>query len=266
MMLKIAALVATVFIPTFGQAATIGLWTFEDGQALTDQTGHFGDLVLNGNASVQNGALTVTGAGQTSTGWAVTSSYAGGSILDKTLVSFVQLSYGATAGSAMSVDTQNDIDQFDGLIYSENYNGYWQTGSNNGYRNNFLGYGNVGSPQMQTMVVTYDDLDDVAGGAMRITGYRDGFVLNSFISNNSVGYGADIMEVMFGARHTIGGPRGGLNATIFEARLYDTSLSASEVAGLSLTPSAVPLPASMSLLLGGLSLFGFLRRKKRAAS
>lgn len=63
----------------------IGQFTFESGEETIDITGHFGDIVLQG-ATIENGLLEVgTGRG------AITGSYKGPEIHEKTLVSWVSI-------------------------------------------------------------------------------------------------------------------------------------------------------------------------------
>ena len=73
------------------------------------------------------------------------------------------------------------------------------------------------------------------------------------------------VEVIFGARHTLPWApftKGGIDARIAEARLYNTVLTQSEIAGLSLTgSSAVPEPSMM--VIGTLFGLGGLVAKRR---
>ena len=73
------------------------------------------------------------------------------------------------------------------------------------------------------------------------------------------------IEVIFGARHTLPWApftKGGIDARIAEARLFNTVLTQSEIAGLSLTgSSAVPEPSMM--VIGTLFGLGGLVAKRR---
>ena len=266
-LLRLAA--AAVFtLPTAAAAAVIGHFTFDGPSPLADSTGNFGSLTLMGGATVTDGALTVTGSGTTATGWAGTtaSAYSGPNLVDKTLISWARIdasSATARAGSILTID-KSSVDMFDAIVFGETSANSWIAGSNGFQRTN--GGTSIGQEasfpsELVKMTVVYDDIDDVAGGQMRITAYRNDVLMASWLSNSGSFYNSGDAEVLFGVRHTLGGPRGGLNATIFEAQIHDTALSAAEVAALSMTPSAVPVPASAFLLGGALGALGLRRRK-----
>jgi len=248
----------------------VGQWTFEQGEELVDRTGNFGDLTLNGNATVSGGALTVSGTGNTASGWALTGDYHGSTITNKTLVSWVDLNSlgdGANSGSALSIDNIY-WDMFDGIVFSELQPNTWMNGSNNGTRTNggsfsYPQQAETMGGQLLRMAITY--AYDSWTGAMTVSGYRNDTLLGSYVSNDASLYYAGYTEVMFGLRHTYyGTPLGALNATIHEARIYDTALSASEISSLSMAPVApVPVPASMPLLFAGIAgLYGMKRRRR----
>lgn len=166
------------------------------------------------------------------------------------------------------------------MVFGELTAGRWFAGSDFFRRSN----NNTSNPyttetvaqQLLHMVNTYDDLDNVVGGAIVITAYRNGVAMGSQVtSQNSVQYGAGA-EVLFGPRVTQNGaPFGVLDAAISYARIDNTALSASAVAAgfqagvppvRTVPPvSTVPLPASALLLIGGLGGLGFLSARRRKA-
>lgn len=258
--------VLSIALCSFGtQAGLIGHWTFESGNETTDLTGNFGDLQLMGNASVANGSLDVNGSGTSATGWAFSTGYTGGEILDKTLVSWISLdTLNATAGSSLSIDNISG-DNFDGIIYSENWANKWQNGSSWGRRNSEFN-ANARDTTLNTMkalVISYDDLDDIVGGSMRISGYIDGVFMGSYTSGTSSNWATNNAEAIFGVRHTAGpgSTRGALDATIYEARIYDTALTGSEVANLSLSPAIASVPEPTTLAIFALGMMGLVSRR-----
>jgi len=266
----VAVACALIFQSTPCQSALVGHWTFEDG-SLADSTGNFGNLELKGTASIIGGALDVNGTGTTPTGWArtpgtfVSGGGGGVAIGSKTLVSWVtlqSLSATTSAGSVMTLDGVTG-DLFDGIVFAEQESNRWMNGSNGFSRSpggQFTGSEAVESStgNLIQMAITYQDL---GGGNVQITGYRDGVSMNSYTSANFASWGADEQEVLFGARFyyiDIDFATGAVDALIHEARLYDTALSQSEIQALVM----VPEPSALALLGGSLAALFVLRRKR----
>jgi Concanavalin A-like lectin/glucanases superfamily len=245
-------------------AALVGHWTF-DGGSLADSTGNFGNIVLQGNASIINGALDVNGAGTNASGWAATSGSGGAAIANKTLVSWItleSLSGSAVAGSAMSLDSTT-VDQFDGIVFAERDANRWMNGSSNFNRSPAGQFDQPAALETSTgtliqLAITYEDL---GGGNVQITGYRDGTLMGSYSSPGFVTWAAGNQEVIFGKRHLsdpVNGP-GALDALIHEARLYDTALSQTQIQALVMVPEpAVPVLGAVAL-----GLLGTRRRRDR---
>jgi hypothetical protein len=218
----------------------IGQWTFNSGQELVDTQGNFPDLVLKGDAAVNSGRLDINGSGSDASGWAVTGTdsglYIGPDIVDKTLVSWISLEQlksgdGVWAGSAITIDRETS-DHFDGLIFAERQDERWMSGSSNFSRTDDFdpGFQEIGTGIEVMLAITYDDIDDLPGGTMDITGYRNGAAIGSYSSDSGSSWPSTDAEILFGKRHgdKNGGP-GALDAVINEAHIYDYVLSATEI-------------------------------------
>ncbi|MDE0571724.1 MAG: hypothetical protein OSB44_13655, partial [Verrucomicrobiales bacterium] len=225
--------------PPFDQAL-IGHWTFDEGEELTDLTGNFPDLLLQGNAKIADGSLDVNGSGTTATGWAYTvggEGYVGPNIEEKTLVSWFTLeSLGnlVKAGSVITLDTLV-ADQFDGIIFGERQNNRWMNGSSNFQRTQDF---NPGAEETVTgeevmMAITYED---IGGGQVKVTGYRNGEEIGSYDSGNYRTWPRKDAEIIFGKRHGSmpSGP-GGLDALIHEAQIYGAAGTAGQIMDLYLS-------------------------------
>jgi hypothetical protein len=260
------------------QAATlVGHWTFDNG-SLADSTGNFGDLRLQGNASIINGALDVNGSAVSASGWASTPGGAGSpfnagagggvALSSKTLVSWItveSLSPIARAGSAMTLDSVT-ADNFDGIVFAEKNTNNWMSGSNNWFRSPDGQFSQTAVSTETTtgsviqLAITYQ----VSGSTVTVTGYRDGALMGTYSSGNAASWAAGDQEIIFGVRH-IGPPlpgpgyglNGALDALIHEARLYDGALTQGEISALTMVPE--PSAALLSLAAAGL----LLRRRRQ---
>lgn len=81
------------------------------------------------------------------------------------------------------------------------------------------------------IAISYEDL---GSGQVEVTICRDGVQLGQYTDSPMVSWDSDA-EILFGVRHTysLTNTRGGLNATIEEARIYDGVLSCTELGELS---------------------------------
>lgn len=244
----------------------IGQWTFEGANPLADLAGNFADVQLVGNASISGGSLDVNGAGTTASGWAKTTGYDGPAISNKTMVVWLtlqSLSNGANSGSAMTLDRVNS-DVFDAIVFAEMANNTWMAGSNGFSRTNTsaLTYAETSVGEIIQMAYTYEDL---GGGTVRISGYRNGASVGSY-TDSPIGtwLASNDTEVLFGIRHTyFGSPQGALDATISEARLYDTALTQAQVQALTIS-APVPEAEIYAMLLVGLGIVGLVARRRAA--
>jgi hypothetical protein len=259
-LLKATTLLLAFSLSNIANAGIIGHWTFEDNQGLVDQAGNFGNIELFGDANINNGYLDVDGNGD----WARSSNYQGNTILDKTLVSWVSLdSLNTKKGSALTLDGMTN-DNFDGIIYGERRpHNQWINGSSYWKRTDDFTSGTAVKNALQALVITYDDLDDIAGGEMKIEGFLNGNSLGSYISDQSSNWQSGNAEALFGVRHTIGNQlRGALDAKIYEARIYNTALSPAEVKQLQMT--SVPEPSTLAILALGMIGLASRRFKKQS--
>ena len=263
----LAGISVLLFLAAPCQSALVGLWTFENG-SLADSTGNFGNLILVGDAVVRNGALDLNGSGTTATGWARTpgtfSAGGGGGVAlgSKTLVSWITLqSLSASAGSAMTLDGVTG-DQFDGIVFGEQSAGRWMNGSNGWSRSQGGQFNQAEAVESSTgsllqLAITYQDL---GGGNVQITGYRNGNLMGSYTSGNFASWGANEQEVIFGRRFhyiDLNHGDGALDALLHEARLYDSALSQSEIQSLAMVPEPT------ASVLGTLAAFLLLSRRRR---
>jgi hypothetical protein len=248
-------LIVLLVASTKSRAGIIGHWTFEAG-SLVDSSGNFGDVVLEGNASIVNGELIVSkdpNSSQSPSGWARTNgAYTGPMITSKTLVSWVTLtalSNGDDFGAAISIDSLS-FDNFDAIVFAEREANRWLAGSSNFFRTQDFnpGFEETNFGTRVQMAYTYD----VIGADVTITGYRDGIQIGQYTTPNAANWTVNDTEILFGPRHvTSGNPIGSLDARIDEARIYNTVLSQFEIAGL--TPvTAVPEPSSAVVAIAGL--------------
>jgi len=259
--LRFALLALFVGAATSASGALVGHWTFEGG-SLSDSTGNFGDLVLQGNAAVSNGALDISGSGTTATGWASTPG-GGVAIGSKTLVSWITLqglSDVAQHGAAMSLDSIT-VDKFDGIVFGERNTNRWMNGSSNFFRSPADQFDQTavsiesGVGSVIQLAISYESL---GGDQVRISGYRNGDLMGSYTSGSFATWAAGDQEVLFGPRHTSPATNGSLDALVHEARLYDTALSQSQIQALTM----VPEPSAPILGMVAASLLLARRRRQ----
>ncbi|MFN0125947.1 MAG: hypothetical protein ACKV19_04580 [Verrucomicrobiales bacterium] len=221
------------------EGSLFGHWTFEAGSELKDLTGNFPDIILEGTATIENGALDINGEGTTATGWARTD--AGGlAIGSKTLVSWITLQGLediAKSGAPIALDS-TVIDRFDGIVFAERNFNRWMSGSSNFHRSPPEQFDIVEvSEEVEVtpegtqimLAITYDDL---GAGQVEITGYRNGVVMGTYTSGSFATWPAGQQEVLFGPRHTSPATNGALDALVHEARLYGKAATAQEILAL----------------------------------
>ncbi len=255
-------------LATAGQAHAnlVGSWDFASATPLVDSTGNFATLQLMGNATVSGGALTVTGSGTTSTGYAQASGYTGPSVTSKTLVvwgTLQALASSAYAGAMMSISATSH-DQFDAIDFGELVTNSWMSGSSSFSRTQIFspGYTETAGNLNQLFQIAYT-YQDLGSGNERITGYINGVSIGSYTTGNEATWVAGDTIIGFGPRSLSNGAvSGGIDATIQAAQLYNSALSQSQIQTLS-DPAAAPEPATLAVLGSGLCGLWGLRRRKR---
>ncbi|WP_172824433.1 BspA family leucine-rich repeat surface protein [Polaribacter sp. KT25b] len=213
----------TTAIPSAIPSGLIGHWDFENG-SLEDKTGNWAALTLNSSTSIVDGKLDLNPGSLAST-----STYAGETIKQKTLVSFVELQdLSARAGSVLTIDGKNTTDNFDGIVFSERQVNRWMAGSSWFRRtvNPTPGFEEttVGEPIM--MAITYTEKSN---GTVSIRIYRNAVEIASYIKGNIAQWLPNNAEVLFGARHTLPAMRGNIDALVDEAMIFNRPLSDAEI-------------------------------------
>ncbi|MCB9693147.1 MAG: hypothetical protein H6736_15160 [Alphaproteobacteria bacterium] len=208
----------------------VGHWTFEDGVTLDDTTGLWDPLVLTG-ASVSAGSLDVTG----SESRALARGYTGPTITSRTLVSWVDLT-SAAAGGPLTLDKQASP-AFDGIVFNQTFGQVWQSGSDGGSRNIS---GGASASGLEQVAISYD----FGPSGVTVTMCQDGVQVNTADFAAAPSFTSTEAEVHMGIRHTIlnGDPRGDMEGTIEENRLYAVALRCEEIALLE--PSTCDSPSS----------------------
>lgn len=243
-------------------ASLIGQWTFDNA---SDSTGNWQDLTLSNGAVIHDGMLDLSAGGLqwANTVWAGTGALGNQHVvINKTLVSWVQLTnpYSRT-GSALTLDSST-TDNFNGLIWSENFLNTWQVGSSFGRNNVYLGPDAAGI--VGNIVQVAATWQQVAGG-ININYYLDGVNVGEYVSANVFSWQTGNMEAIFGARHTSGtstpiASGAGLDARIYEARIYDTALTGQQISDLKL--EVVSAPSGFGFMLMGLAALATMRRRQ----
>ena len=231
------------------QANLIGQWTFEPGSETTDATGNWGDLNLNG-ATVTGGKLDLNAGSHV-----LTTSYSGSVISEKTLVAWVEIEdLGVEDGSPISLQATN-VDKFDGIIYAEQQARRFMAGSSNFSRTQAFspGFEETETGTLVCIAITYQD----EAGSLRVSGYRNGQPIGSYLKGSLVSWSDADAEIIFGPRHTQpnnGTLYGSVDMLLEEARLYNRALTDEEMADLY---DAVQFSDNCSLALASLSVTEF---------
>ena len=255
------------------QAGAVAIYDFGTATPLVDQTGHFSDLTLVGSPDIINGALHVDGAGATPTQYATANWVSGAATFDSmTLISWVELlSYGASAGSALTLDTVS-TDRFNAIVFDERPaqagDNEWIVGSNNFTRTVPSYAWEAHQPLNQKVQMAYTFEKTNGGTTTQVTGYRDGDLLGTYEINSFEQFELDDGMIFLGARHDHNGNiLGAIDALIYRVEIWDGPLTGVEVtetfeAGTGLD-AAVPLPAALPLSLAGLAALAAIARRRR---
>ena len=213
-------------------------WTFEDGTA--DDSVGTTHGTLNNGATIVDGRLELDGINDyMSTAALADATGAAETIAAKTLVAWVGLdNLTQSAGGVLTIENPTDADVFDGIVFGEAAAGKWMSGSNNFLRTDSpQSFGSVEAvidPEIVMVAIAY-------GTDNSITVYRDGLFYGRYTKGTLQTYStANGSDVLLGLRHadrsadvgTAGGPDAFLAGGIEEARIYNTALSAGQIATL----------------------------------
>ena len=209
-------------------AEMVGQWTFEEGEEIIDRTGHFGPLMVNHGATIEDGALRFHGgADEVVSGHR----FVGDDIREKTLVSWVAVDDLNSFGSAISLDTLSIPYNYDGIVYGHNVGRRWEAGSYANFRTqNVVLSDETTQAEFVQMGVSYRDLGN---DNVEITICRDGVQIGQYQHGNMFTWTGSNAEIVFGKIHTQGGlVPGNFNGRIEEARIYDAPLSCAQIDAL----------------------------------
>ncbi|MBO7654214.1 MAG: hypothetical protein J6U40_04765 [Kiritimatiellae bacterium] len=249
-LLTVGSLVMTAFCGICHAAAADHLvhqWTFNDGTA-NDSIGTAHGR-LNGNVAIGNGALYLSkGDINYNSNYMVTSGL-GGTLRDKTLIAWCALSDldrdGTCAGSVLSITAGNRNDsRFDGIVFGERLERQWMSGSDWWRRtppDNGGAEEDTSGPHEVMIAITYQS------DPVQITLYRNGTLYGTHTQANDYGipeYDGNAVA-LFGPRNASGGY---ISGHINEARIYDTALTAEEIAAIY---AEGPVPSDVTSIWNG---------------
>ena len=228
LLLRFAAVFALgAFAAGPAQAGLVHRWTFNDGTA-NDSVGT-ANGTLYGTATIIDGRLELSGSSGDNRMEATLGAPLG---VNKTLVAWFTLSSltpDNTAGGPLGVEDAAES-VFDAITYGEAFGGQWMNGSDNWSRT-FIG-DNGGA--IETLVETNEIMMAItqdSGAANQIKLYRNGVLYAQYSKGTLRSYLAD-GKVVIGPRV---GTAGYIDGYINEARIYDTALTADQIAALSLS-------------------------------
>ena len=222
-----------VLVPLLSKGELIHRWSFNDGTA-NDSVG-MANGTLYGTAAIADGQLVLNSTDPITRMQTGAFGHALGA--DKTLVAWFTLNDptdGATSGGPLSVENQNGQGTvFDAIVYGEQTPRQWMNGSDNWNRTPYpAGNGGALEPAASTKEIMMAIVYDSAAGN-RIKLYRNGALYAQHNQGTLATYDAMAVAVI-GPRVTWadGQAWGYLNGKVNDARIYDTALSAAEIAAL----------------------------------
>ncbi len=179
-------------------------------------------LALHGTARLEDGALIVDGGG-----WAASPALPM-ELVTKSLEVVVQLDdLDQRGGAAISIQS-TDGNLFDAIVFAEREPRRWMSGSDHGRRTQSFRADEEQQAQQQPvhLVITYN-------GDGTIVCYRDGQPYGTGYKTGVQAFPAGRTQVIFGMRHGTRTTNGRmLKGRIYEARLYDQALTATQVQSL----------------------------------
>ncbi len=219
--------------PCVARGELIGQWTFEE--TADDLTGHFGPTKMFDGARLDGGQLLLHG-GDTSSGgtWAMTGSYTGEPIVEKTLVSWVYIDDllmpgGGSIGSLVA-DRSSGSPRFDGMVFGERVSRIWLAGSE-GFNRTIMPSNVIKeNADYKTLI----QIAFVYTSDNTITVYRDKQFYMQSAKGQLQKFDGNQVHMVWGLRHTL--PNLALTAAmpkfagrIEETRLYDQALTLQQI-------------------------------------
>ena len=195
----------------------IALWDFEGNGE--DRLGKM-HTKLHGGAKIENGALQVGHKN----GYASTAALRQ-PLRAKTLEAWVQLDNLDQKGGGVISLQSKDGKVFDAIVFAESSPQHWMAGSDR--HNRTMPFGGTAESSAQNGPV-HVAITWAADGT--VTAYREGRPYGKAYQKDAKGFAAGASQVLFGNRHGTTGGNRLLSGKIFEARLYDRALTASQVA------------------------------------
>ena len=242
--------IAAVFHPALAVPAPIHEWLFSTGSA-NDVIGNMNGT-LHGDAYIANGELVLDGSGNNG-GAFMSTGFDTVSLTAMTLVSWVSLgTLSQAGGSALSVVNSNQ--NFNAIDFGERKTDQWMAGSD--YFNRSLadnGGATISTLGQEMVAITYS-----ASGTIEL--YVNGMLYAN--GGTFSPYTLVDPEYEIGQRHP-SGSNALLTGDVAMSEVYASALSASDIASLygeGPSGTAIPEPASVGLVIFGLSFMQFLRR------
>jgi hypothetical protein len=207
-------------------------WTFDDGTA-DDSVGSADGTLFNG-ATVSGGQLVLDNL-STDPDQHTSGEYMSAPLPDaytvKTLVAWVSLANLTQQGGTALTMEGDSGSYFDAIDYAERVSDQWMSGSDGFARSPS---DNGGAAETSTSEVA---IAIVYASDNSITIYRNGAAYASYTQGTLQSYpGGTGDDILLGLRHSQCGNNCWLSASIDEARVYDSALTACQVQSLPLTP------------------------------
>jgi hypothetical protein len=228
------------------QAQTpLGQWTFEPGNELKDLAKNFGDIKLNGGATVVKGVLNLD-----TNMWAITTGYTGPDIKEKTMVAWLYLDDLEIKMGAPIAINKTSGDAFDAITYAERQPHRFFPGSSNFSRTEdpVPGFEEKETGKLIQLAVSYENSNNLA----HIRMYRNGDLIGDYTKGNIATWTKGDVEAIFGPRAVIGGTAyGWIKGRVSEARLYGSVLTQAQVKALSIDGTSAVVPSGKLATLWG---------------
>jgi len=231
------------------QAQTpLGQWTFEPGNELKDLSNNFGDIALEGGATIASGSLVLD-----TDMWAHTTGYTGPDITEKTMVVWLSMDDLEVKNGAPLAIQKLTADSFDAIDYAERQPHRFFPGSSNFSRTDdpVPGFEETETGKLFQLAISYEDSE----GQAHIMMYRNGDLIGEYTKGPIATWTAGDVEAIFGPRADFSGfggaAYGWIACHVEEARLYGSVLSQDQVKALALGGTSAVAPVGKLATLWG---------------